>query len=150
MGLDPQATIELLEIIRNLRRKNASVLLSSHMLERVQSVCDRVALFNKGNIVLTVTVSELGQQVLGGRFDVVEEAEGQHLAERLATVSGVTSVETIGAKRMRLLPERDVRPDATAAIVATGGRIMNPSVEEPSLETIYTGDFQHAAEGARP
>jgi len=65
-GLDPQVTIELLEVIRDLRRKNASVLLSSHMLERVQSVCDRVALFNKGSIVLTGTVPELGRQVLAG------------------------------------------------------------------------------------
>ena len=37
-GLDPQATLELLEIIRNLKHRNVSVLLSSHMLERVQSV----------------------------------------------------------------------------------------------------------------
>ena len=92
-GLDPQATIELLEVIRDLRRKNASVLLSSHMLERVQSVCDRVALFNKGSIALTGTVPELGRQVLGGGFHVVVEAEGQDLAKRLATVRGVTAVE---------------------------------------------------------
>ena len=61
-GLDPQATLELLEIIRNFRHKNASVLLSSHMLERVQSVCDRVALFNKGSIVLIGTIPESGHQ----------------------------------------------------------------------------------------
>jgi ABC-type hemin transport system ATPase subunit len=65
-GLDPQATIELLEIIRNLKDRNVSVLLSSHMLERVQSVCDRVALFNKDSIVLIGTVPELGRRVLGG------------------------------------------------------------------------------------
>jgi ABC-2 type transport system ATP-binding protein len=65
-GLDPQATIELLETIRNLKDRNVSVLLSSHMLERVQSVCDRVALFNKGSIVLIGTVPELGRRVLGG------------------------------------------------------------------------------------
>ena len=145
-GLDPQATIELLEIIRNLRRKNASVLLSSHMLERVQSVCDRVALFNKGSIVLTGTVSELGQQVLGGGFHVLVEAEGKDLAEGLAAVPGVTSVEASGTNRMLLLAERDVRPDAAAAVVAAGGRLMNLSVEEPSLETIYTRYFQHAVE----
>jgi ABC-type multidrug transport system ATPase subunit len=38
------------------------------MLDRVQSVCDRVALFNKGSIVLVGTVPELGRQVLGGGF----------------------------------------------------------------------------------
>ena len=123
-GLDPQATLELLEIIRNFRHKNASVLLSSHMLERVQSVCDRVALFNKGSIVLIGTIPELGHQVLGGGFHVELEAEGQGLVERLANIPGVTAVEAIGTNRMRLLAQHDVRPDAAAAVIAAGGRLL--------------------------
>src|SRR5262249_56756036 len=63
-GLDPQATADLLNIIRDLKHRGVSVLLSSHLLERVQSVCDRVALFNQGNIALIGTVPELGRQVL--------------------------------------------------------------------------------------
>ena len=51
-GLDPHATAELLAIIRGFKREGVSVLLSSHLLERVQSVCDRVALFNNGRIAL--------------------------------------------------------------------------------------------------
>src|SRR5262249_59834977 len=81
-GLDPQATIELLEIIRNLKHHDVSVLLSSHLLERVQSVCDRVALFNEGNIVLMGSVPELGRHVLGGGFRVEVEAGGKGLAGR--------------------------------------------------------------------
>ena len=45
-GLDPHATSELLGIIRGFKAEGVSVLLSSHLLERVQSVCDRVALFS--------------------------------------------------------------------------------------------------------
>src|SRR5438093_2619373 len=80
-GLDPQATAELLDIIRNLKNQGVSVLLSSHLLERVQSVCDRVALFNEGSIALIGTVAELGRQVLGGGFNVEVEAIGPGLAE---------------------------------------------------------------------
>ena len=57
-GLDPLSQIEFLEIIRNLKRKNVSVVLSSHLLAQVQSVCDRVALFYKGSIVLIGTVED--------------------------------------------------------------------------------------------
>ena len=46
-GLDPHATSELLGIIRGFKADGVSVLLSSHLLERVQSVCDRVALFSR-------------------------------------------------------------------------------------------------------
>ena len=141
-GLDPQATVELLEIIRDLKKRGVSVLLSSHLLERVQSVCDRVALFSQGNIALIGTVAELGRQVLGGGFRVEVEAEGQGLAERIAAIPGVQQVEPAGANRLRLLATGDVRPEAAAAVVAAGGRLLRLSVEEPSLEAIYSRYFQ--------
>ena len=102
-GLDPQATLELLDMIRALKREGVSVLLSSHLLDRVQSVCDRVALFQAGKIVLIGTVAELGRQVLGGGFAVEVEAQGSGLAERLSAVPGVTAVEQRGPDRVRLL-----------------------------------------------
>ena len=141
-GLDPQATLELLEIIRNLKHHNVTVLLSSHLLDRVQSVCDRVALFNLGTIALMGTVPELGRQILGGGFRVEVEAQGQGLADRIAAIPGVQKVETAGANRIRLLADRDVRPEAAAAVIAAGGRLLRLSVEEPSLEAIYTRYFQ--------
>jgi ABC-2 type transport system ATP-binding protein len=141
-GLDPQATVELLNIIRDLKHRGVSVLLSSHLLERVQSVCDRVALFSQGNIVLLGSVPELGRQVLGGGFRVEVEAEGQGLAERIAAIPGVQKVETPAAHRFLLLADRDVRPEAAAAVVGAGGRLLRLSVEEPSLEAIYTGYFK--------
>jgi ABC-2 type transport system ATP-binding protein len=148
-GLDPQATLELLDMIRGLKREGVSVLLSSHLLDRVQSVCDRVALFQEGRIALIGTVAELGRQVLGGGFAVEVEAQGEGLAERLAQVPGVRAVETPGPERFRLLADRDVRPDAAAAVVAAGGRLRRLSVEEPSLEAIYTRYFHdHGARHA--
>jgi len=141
-GLDPQATVELLNIIRELKHQGVTVLLSSHLLERVQSVCDRVALFNQGNIALIGTVPELGRQVLGGGFRVEVEAEGQGLAERLAAVPGVQQVEPMGQGRWRLSSDHDVRPEAAAAVVGAAGRLLRLSVEEPSLEAIYTSYFK--------
>jgi ABC-2 type transport system ATP-binding protein len=143
-GLDPQATAELLAMIRGLKRDGVAVLLSSHLLERVQSVCDRVALFHRGRLALVGTVAELGRQVLGGGFAVEVEAEGAGLAQRLAQIPGVSGVEEQGPGRFRLLAERDVRPDAAAEVVAAGGRLTRLSIEEQSLEAIYARYFQSA------
>jgi ABC-2 type transport system ATP-binding protein len=75
------------------------------------------------------------------------EAEGQGLAERIAAIPGVQRVEAAGANRVLLFADRDVRPEAAAAVVAAGGRLLRLSVEEPSLEAIYTRYFQtHAGE----
>jgi ABC-2 type transport system ATP-binding protein len=145
-GLDPQATLELLAIIRGLKHDGVSVLLSSHLLDRVQSVCDRVALFQTGRIVLIGTVAELGRKILGGGYAVEVEAQGAGLAQRLKQVPGVTAVEQTGPDRVRLLADRDVRPEAAAAVVSAGGRLLRLSVEEPSLEMIYTRYFQDQGE----
>jgi ABC-2 type transport system ATP-binding protein len=141
-GLDPQATAELLDMIRSLKRDGVAVLISSHLLDRVQSVCDRVALFQSGRIVLMGSVPELAQQVLGGGYHVEVEAEGAGLAEKLAQVPGVRSVERIAPGRLRLLSEEDVRPQAAAAVVNAGGALRRLSVEEPSLDAIYARYFQ--------
>ena len=141
-GLDPHATAELLGIIRGFKSEGVSVLLSSHLLERVQSVCDRVALFNGGRIVLMGSVAELGRHVLGGGYVVEIEAEGNGLAERLALIPGVSGVEKVGINKIRLQADRDVRPEAAAEVVATQGRLKYLGVQEPSLEAIYTHYFE--------
>jgi len=141
-GLDPHATAELLGIIRHFKTEGVSVLLSSHLLERVQSVCDRVALFNVGKIALMGSVAELGRQVLGGGYVVDIEADGAGLAERLALIPGVSGVEQTGIGKLRLQADRDVRPEAAAEVVAMHGRLKYLGVQEPSLEAIYTRYFE--------
>jgi ABC-2 type transport system ATP-binding protein len=155
-GLDPHATAELLGIIRAFKAEGVSVLLSSHLLERVQSVCDRVALFSGGRIALMGSVAELGREVLGGGYVVDIEADGAGLAERLALIPGVSGVEKTGVGKLRLHADRDVRPEAAAEVVAMQGRLKFLGVQEPSLDAIYTryfeakpGQAMTATEGAR-
>jgi len=143
-GLDPHATAELLGIIRGFKAEGVSVLLSSHLLERVQSVCDRVALFNAGRIALMGSVADLGREVLGGGYVVDIEADGAGLAERLALIPGVSGVEITGLGKFRLHADRDVRPEAAAEVVASHGRLKYLGVQEPSLEAIYTRYFDAA------
>lgn len=152
-GLDPQATQEFLGLIGELKAEGITVLLSSHMLDQVQRICDRVALFQAGRIVLMDSVPELAIKVLGAGFVVEVEAEGLGIARRLAMIPGVTQVETLATDRFRMTAERDVRPDAARAVVAVDGALRKLSVDEPSLEAIYaryfqarpTGDVRHAA-----
>jgi ABC-2 type transport system ATP-binding protein len=152
-GLDPQATIEFLEMIEGLKREGVTVLLSSHLLDQVQRVCDRVALFQSGRIVLMGTVPELARQVLGAGFVVEVEADAAaDLDARFGAIAGVSSVVRTGAAHYRLTADRDVRPEAARAVVAANGALRRLSVDDPSLEAIYSRYFQKQAsrpEGAR-
>jgi ABC-2 type transport system ATP-binding protein len=148
-GLDPQATEELLDMIRGLKAAGVTVLISSHLLDRVQKVCDRVALFQDGKIALLGTVPELAREVLGSGFAVEVEAEGVGLADKLKAIPGVSAVAETGANRFRMLADRDVRPEAAAAVVGAGGKLRQLAVDEPSLEAIYSRFFQRDAGEAR-
>jgi len=145
-GLDPQATEELLDMIRGLKAAGVTVLLSSHLLDRVQKVCDRVALFQNGKIALIGTVPELAREVLGSGFAVEVEAEGEGLEAKLRSIPGVSAIAATGPNRFRMLADRDVRPEAAAAVVNAGGKLRQLAVDEPSLEVIYSRFFQGQGE----
>jgi ABC-2 type transport system ATP-binding protein len=144
-GLDPQSTVEFLELVGELKSEGVTVLLSSHLLDQVQRMCDRVALFQSGRIALMGTVSELARKVLGAGFVVEIEGSvpaGTDLDARLQAIAGVTSVERTSADHYRITADRDVRPEAARAVVAANGALRRLSVDEPSLEAIYTRFFQ--------
>ena len=146
-GLDPEATFELLDMIRSMKADGTAVLISSHLLDRVQAVCDRVALFNRGKIVLEGTVPELAQRVLGGGYIYEVEAAGADIAPVLARVPGAQQVQPMGPG-FRVLAERDIRGDLARAVVAAGAELRKLSDLEPSLDTVYRHYFEGRPHGA--
>ncbi|UYN93102.1 MAG: ABC transporter ATP-binding protein [Enhydrobacter sp.] len=148
-GLDPHATHELLEMIRGLKKRGVAVLISSHLLDRVQSVCDRVALFNKGKIALMGTVVELANQVLGAGHPVLVEAGGGgDIAAILRDIEGVQQVVADGEGAWRVVADRDVRATVAQRVVAAGGSLTRLAQLQPSLEEVYTRYFQEEARRA--
>ncbi len=141
-GLDPQATFELLDMIRGLKADRVAVLISSHLLDRVQAVCDRVALFNRGKVALEGTVTELSQKVLGGGYGVEVEAAGNDLPLVFSRVPGVQRVAEAGQGKFHIVASRDVRAELGQAIFAAGGSLLRLDHIEPSLDTIYRRYFE--------
>ncbi len=140
-GLDPQATREFLELIRSLKHDGMTILLSSHLLEMVQSICDRVALFNRGKIGLMGKVEDLMQNVLGGSHVIRVEATGAGVVEAIGKVPGVARVTPEGS-RLRVEASADVRGDIARAVVQAGGDLKMIDAGEASLEDVYTRYFE--------
>ena len=144
VGLDPEAARTFLRIINDLKQDGITILLSSHLLHQVQAVCDRVALFHRGRIVLEGTVPQLARRVLGGAYHVVVQVEGEQetLRRALEALPGVTGVSIEGPDRYVLEAKADLRPEAAEAVVDAGGRLRSLAVEEPSLDDIYNRYFE--------
>jgi ABC-2 type transport system ATP-binding protein len=140
-GLDPQATREFLELIRSLKHDGMTILLSSHLLELVQSVCDRVALFSRGKIGLMGRVDELLLDVLGGSHIIRIQATGSGLADAVASVPGVSRVEVL-SDGLRIEASGDLRGEVARAVVNAGGNLTMIDAGHASLEDVYTRYFE--------
>jgi ABC-2 type transport system ATP-binding protein len=143
-GLDPQSTQELLELIVKLSGEGMTIVLSSHMLEMVETICHRVALFNRGRIGLAGTVCDLASQVLVGTHVVEVEAEGIDLAAALQSTPGVTKVARLGNGSWRVDADRDLRPEIARAVVTANGALRNMTIRQASLNEVYARFFTEA------
>ena len=150
-ALDPHSTQEFLDMIRRLKADGTAVLLSSHHLDQVQSVCDRVALFNRGRIVLSGTVTELAGRVLGGGYVIDVEARGSGIAERLAAIPGIVRVQPLGhgpdTQRYRVDCASDLRA-GIARHLAAEIELIGLHFAAPSLNEVYTRYFEEARDAA--
>jgi ABC-2 type transport system ATP-binding protein len=132
-------------MIGDLQREGVTTLITSHLLDQVQKLCDRVALFRDGRILIMGTVPELARAVLGAGFVVDVEASGapgKDLAARLAAIPGVKDVQQTDDIHFRMTADHDVRSEAARAVVAADGALTRLSVAEPSLDVIYTRFFE--------
>ena len=94
-GLDPNQIIEIREVIKSLGQ-NKTVLFSSHILQEVEAICDRVIIINRGKLVANDKLSNLRQQVNNNNLLKVTFKEPLEAAwlERLNSVQSVNKIST--------------------------------------------------------
>jgi ABC-2 type transport system ATP-binding protein len=141
LGLDPEAALEFLDLIRALKRDGLTVLLASHLLHQVQSVCDRVGLFHRGRMVLEGTVDELRERVLGGAYRIHVEARGPDVERALREVPGVVRVTRTDGNTYRVEARVDCRAEIARRVVASG-ELLALTVDRPGLDEVYARYFQ--------
>ena len=141
-GLDPQSTQELLEQIRELAAEGVTIVLSSHLLAMMQTICDRVALFRRGRIGLIGRVGDLAADVLGGTHVVEVEADGVDLPAVLKQTPHVSGVSPLAAGGGGARARADIRADIARRVVAAGGALRAISMRQSSLDEVYVHFFE--------
>jgi ABC-2 type transport system ATP-binding protein len=136
-GLDPLMQQIFLQLMREVREDGRTVFLSSHILNEVQEICDRVGILRSGQLKEVKTVSDLTHTDF--RWVTVQFREPARL-DLLATVKGATDV-SINGNKVKLKLTGDFDP----LIRAIGEQyVVDIEVQEPSLEEIfltYYGDM---------
>jgi ABC-2 type transport system ATP-binding protein len=87
-GLDPQARRNLWDLIRSIRDKGVTVILTTHYLEEAELLCDRVAIMDKGKIIALDTPRNLIQQLLKRGFKKQQHVEQANLEDVFIDLTG--------------------------------------------------------------
>ena len=137
-GLDPNQLVEIRELIKQIGKKK-TVILSTHIMQEVELLCDRVIIINKGKLVANNSVQELQEKVGKSKFLLVEFAKPPE-EERLLSQAEIKSVKSFGNLRYKIEASDD-RIDLRKVIfefaVKSGNQALSMNKEEMNLEQIF-------------
>ena len=135
-GLDPNQIVEIRNVIKD-QGKNKTVLFSSHILQEVQAICDRVIIINKGELVANDSLSNLRQHTKGNFVKIVFEESIS--IELLKQIPGVTKVMQESNQSWKLATENAdaVRKQLMELTLRNNLNIVSLQTEGNNLEEIF-------------
>jgi len=136
-GLDPNQIVEIREVIKTLGQ-NKTVLFSSHILQEVQAICDRVIIINKGNIVADDTLTNLQKGKSGEHTVLIGFKENVSLEsiKELKDASGIEQIDASNYKVHTANPE-SVRKQLVEMSLKNNLNIVSLQSESNSLEEVF-------------
>jgi len=164
VGLDIESRTVIWQFLRQLREQGITVLLTSHYLEEIDALADRVTIIDQGQVIATGTPSELKDRVGGDRitlrireFSPLDEAEkAKALLQDLASVEEVIINTAQGNSLNLVVKTPDALAQVQSALTAANLPTFGLAQSRPSLDDVYlaaTGrtlmDAELAAAGTR-
>lgn len=137
-GLDPNQLEEIRKLITNIST-NKTVMLSTHIMQEVEAICNRVIIINKGNIVADGTTSEIkklskgtGQQVLFATLEKIDK-------NKLSDLSFIGKIDEISTNEFLITStiQEDIRPKLFATAVSNGWTLISLAEKARSVENIF-------------
>jgi ABC-2 type transport system ATP-binding protein len=132
VGVDPQSRNHIFETVRALNKDGMTVVYTTHYMEEVEALCDRVAIIDAGKLVATGTVRELIAAHAGKGLTL--ELAGD--VDAAATAAAAHATVTREGALLRLIPTGPLAP-VIAAIEGAGASIARIESRESNLETAF-------------
>ena len=151
VGIDPQSRNHILDAVRELNRDGMTVLYTSHYMEEVEMLCDRIAIVDTGRVIAEGTVSELRALVgdedrirvsLGEAEGLGEAGDGAEAKAALAAVQeaarGQLRRDSWTARSRCSRPtRRTVLGEVITRVTAAGAHVRAVEIVEPNLESVF-------------
>ena len=138
-GLDPRARIEVMAILQELQRMGKTIIISSHILSELETLCNRVAILEKGKLIYCGAVQGVRDQMSSGRvFWVRVGTDAQQAADLLKARPEVAAVEPVDGKLKITLASQDTDHSLVAETLVRGGaRLLELREDEIGLEEVF-------------
>jgi ABC-2 type transport system ATP-binding protein len=138
-GLDPQARIEMREIIVNLREIGKTIMLSSHILPELGNVCDLVAIVSKSKLRAFGTVEEVSASLKEKlRFSMTLDSDPGHAQQVLGQCPNVSDMSYSNTEILFTFNgARNDMADIISSLVQSGVRMTSMSEEQVDLESVF-------------
>jgi len=138
-GLDPRARIEMMAILQELQRLGKTIIISSHILSELQSLFNRVAIIEKGQLIYSGPVQGVRDQMAQGRVIWVRVSSDQAQAiELLKTRPEITEVAPVDGEIKITLAAQDVDHSIVADVLVKGGaKLIELREDEVGLEEVF-------------
>ena len=136
-GLDPNQLIEIRSLIKEVGREK-TVLLSTHIMQEVEAICDRVIIINKGQIVANKTIVEL-QKSKGNRKLITIEFDKKAEKKELMKIGNVLEARELKGNKHQIFSDSkfDLRPALFEFAVNNELTVLQMNMEEQKLESIF-------------
>src|SRR5438034_1130074 len=138
-GLDPRARIEMMAILQELQRLGKTIIISSHILSELETLCNRVAIIEKGKLIYTGPVQGVRDQMASGRIFWVRVVHDEPRAlELLKARPEVNQVEQVEGRIKVTLNDHETDPGCVAETVVHGGlKLVGLEEYELGLEEVF-------------
>ena len=135
-GLDPQARRSMWDLVRGIRDRGATILLTTHYMEEAEQLCDRVMIVDRGKIVALDTPAALIGR-LGGEQRIVFDLPGRQDVGNLSTLATVSRVEQSNGQVLVFGHGDRFASSVVNALEDAGVSFLDLRTEQPSLEDVF-------------
>ena len=147
-GLDPNGVRLLRQILREEVDRGATVFFSSHVLEQVEAICDRVAILRDGQLVALDTIEQLREELdAGSEVILTVDAVPENAQDRLQAVDGVAEVQIAGREIVSTCTTGPAKIAVVDELRELGATIQDQTIEDADLETLFAAFAGERGEG---
>jgi ABC-2 type transport system ATP-binding protein len=139
VGLDPQARLDLWDILRDLHNRGRTIVMTTHYMDEADRLCDRLAIIDRGNLLALDSPRALKAKAPGGTLlELVLDGDAMPAAEIAESLEGISRVEAQdGILRAHSTRGGQMLPALIETAESTGRTVTDIHLLQPSLETLF-------------